>query len=901
LPQTTVAPELGLFSDFVHRSEANELRTGDITRAKEDLIWLLSEKFGVSGKVPGFFDLAPIHRQMNEFIDNCLLEKKPDERLFMLILIPRFHLKSTVITSGKAAQLIIRNPNTTMLVHNAVWDKARKFLGVTKGWLKTDFVRDTIGLRLARETQDEITVARSNTSLKEPTIATSGLEKSLASDHYDWIIVDDLVNRENVGNEDQIAKVKQNYRDLLPVLRSFGVMLVIGCLTADSKVQMADGTLKRIVDVRPGEMVWSWDESQKKLVKKSVEAMIPQGQAPVFEVKTTRNTVKATGDHPILTSRGWVHAEDLEPGDLVLSQRHLGSGGKLYRVPDGRRMDMSFPWLLGFLMGDGWCGIKEHRGYVAFSPGVDEALNERARDAIEKWLGKRPYTTANGTQRVDSLRAAQMMQKMGLNGSAHSKRVPDWVFKSRASDKRAFLKGMVDADGSKLITGYGYRVEICNAGLVEDMRDLALACGVRPTGTYTRTRRIKAPHSKQPVDATSHSIGLTFTSHQKKDNKGWPASKTLPQHCGCRYDKVISVTPCGREEVYDLTVADTHNFIANGMLVHNTRWHDADLYGDILDAATDFGGKFRVLQAGATDKRPSIVRRAGRDLLTLPPDAKFLWPGAMNESLLQDMYTEMGSYEFFAQMYNETIDDDNATFKAPWIEDNYYQELPAAPELGRPLPVVVDDNHNEIPMNHYLLTDFAISEEQYADFSAFVVVGVAPDNRFYVRLAERMKSGDPDAIIKRLLDIVVEWDAQRIAVETKSFQKVIAKYLDREKRARGIWVPIEEMNRGAGNNRTKELRIKGLQPFFQGGQFRLKSDMTHLIDELRRFPRAKHDDLLDALADAPEIARIAPSVQTKARSIHGTFAEYMARQNSKRGLAGIPGNEHVEDAYLEVM
>jgi replicative DNA helicase len=43
------------------------------------------------------------------------------------------------------------------------------------------------------------------------------------------------------------------------------------------------------------------------------------------------------------------------------------------------------------------------------------------------------------------------------------------------------------------------------------------------------------------------------------------------------WDTVAAVEPDGVEEVYDATVLDTHNFIANGIAVHNSIEQDADV------------------------------------------------------------------------------------------------------------------------------------------------------------------------------------------------------------------------------------------------------------------------------------------------------------------------------------
>ena len=43
------------------------------------------------------------------------------------------------------------------------------------------------------------------------------------------------------------------------------------------------------------------------------------------------------------------------------------------------------------------------------------------------------------------------------------------------------------------------------------------------------------------------------------------------------WDEVVSVEPLGEQEVYDATVLGTHNFIADGIAVHNSIEQDADM------------------------------------------------------------------------------------------------------------------------------------------------------------------------------------------------------------------------------------------------------------------------------------------------------------------------------------
>lgn len=47
-------------------------------------------------------------------------------------------------------------------------------------------------------------------------------------------------------------------------------------------------------------------------------------------------------------------------------------------------------------------------------------------------------------------------------------------------------------------------------------------------------------------------------------------------------DAIVTIEHVGTEEVFDLQVESTENFIADGLVSHNTRWHEDDLAGRLL-------------------------------------------------------------------------------------------------------------------------------------------------------------------------------------------------------------------------------------------------------------------------------------------------------------------------------
>lgn len=150
-----------------------------------------------------------------------------------LILIPRGHLKSSLITVVWSIQQVLKNPNIRILITNAVWDLSRKFLREITGLLTTKSLLSEIFGQFdgpqSKFTQDEITISqRTKGTIKESTITTAGVETALTGGHYDIIIHDDLVEENNINTKEQINKIIRFYQNSLDLIDPGGQILVVG-------------------------------------------------------------------------------------------------------------------------------------------------------------------------------------------------------------------------------------------------------------------------------------------------------------------------------------------------------------------------------------------------------------------------------------------------------------------------------------------------------------------------------------------------------------------------------------------------------------------------------------------------------------------------------------------------
>jgi phage terminase large subunit-like protein len=168
----------------------------------------------------------------------------------------------------------------------------------------------------------------------------------------------------------------------------------------------------------------------------------------------------------------------------------------------------------------------------------------------------------------------------------------------------------------------------------------------------------------------------------------------------------------------------------------------------------------------------------------------------------------------------------------------------------------------------FITIDRSYSLEKTADFTALVVVSVDKDNKWYVRMAERFKGTEKD-LIDKIFDLHSFFTPEKFGVEQRAFKYTLKPAIDDEMRKRNTFFKCEELK---DLGRSKNVRIEGLIPRFESGSVFLLRDQTDLIDELIKFPKGIHDDLIDALAYQLEISAGAAFKGRRARQFIGTNA-----------------------------
>jgi predicted phage terminase large subunit-like protein len=102
----------------------------------------------------------------------------------------------------------------------------------------------------------------------------------------------------------------------------------------------------------------------------------------------------------------------------------------------------------------------------------------------------------------------------------------------------------------------------------------------------------------------------------------------------------------------------------------------------------------------------------------------------------------------------------------------------------------------------------------------------------------------PDTIIEDIIGAQKEFHCLRWFVEAIQFQEFLVTELLKRSVARRIPVPAVPIK----PNTDKDLRIQSLQPYVANGFIRFQASQRELLDQLRHYPMADHDDGPDCLS-----------------------------------------------------
>ncbi len=304
-----------------------------------------------------------------------------------------------------------------------------------------------------------------------------------------------------------------------------------GCLTASARINVHGKGLMSIADIEAGDEVFGTDLG-RHLVRGKVLAKVDSGVKPVYRIRVAGRVLEATGNHKFLVARRddrgrwqpvWAPLDEIEIGEPIAISRELPDDGEPVALPlpkaysrNGHLQGLVFPtdtsgdlmWLLGLWLGDGHTASPhEHMRQISFSVPTSDPVHDEAIDALWRVFGVRHVTPVSCGFVVSSKELGVWLSDIGFEGHAKTKRLPAWVYSIPQYQQLALIAGLIDSDGWSEREGASMCVELSNHDLLEDIRQLAIACGLFADGRLTKRTKTVEFKDGRVVSSTSCGCG----------------------------------------------------------------------------------------------------------------------------------------------------------------------------------------------------------------------------------------------------------------------------------------------------------------------------------------------------------------------------------------------------------
>ena len=220
--------------------------------------------------------------------------------------------------------------------------------------------------------------------------------------------------------------------------------------------------------------------------------------------------------------------------------------------------------------------------------------------------------------------------------------------------------------------------------------------------------------------------------------------------------------------------------------------------------------------------------------------SKLLWPESFEDKKrglsavqvlkeLKQTFVNQGIPDVYSQEYlNIPLDEANTYFK----KNDF---------------LAMKKEDHEKKFNYYMTVDLAISDKSRADYSVFLIGGVDENNYLHVINVVRDRL-DGREIVDTLLALQKVYQFQAIGIEEMMISKSIGPFLREEMIKSNRFIPLISLK---PHKTDKQMRARSMQARMRAGGVKFDKDADWypgFEDELMKFPRAKHDDQVDALA-----------------------------------------------------
>lgn len=282
---------------------------------------------------------------------------------------------------------------------------------------------------------------------------------------------------------------------------------------------------------------------------------------------------------------------------------------------------------------------------------------------------------------------------------------------------------------------------------------------------------------------------------------------------------------------------------AGKFILNMQRLHDADPSGELL---RETGFYHLKLPAEAIGKSYYYSVRGKKWELK---QNELLFPARFTREVLDKALERLGSYNYAGQYLQEPVPIGGQDLRGEWIQ--HYAQGSIKPSTMN-ICILVDPSGGE---------DMNRKKGKLSDWTAMVVIGLAPDNNYYLLDVVRDRL-NPTERIDTLFMLHRKWNTLSGKPPKVGYEKygmmTDTHYIREKQKSDAYHFPILEL----GGQMKKEDRIRRLIPDMQNNRWYFPQSLIYvdmegrsydLVQEIIKaematFPRSRYDDMIDAIS-----------------------------------------------------
>ena len=553
-------------------------------------------------------------------------------------------------------------------------------------------------------------------------------------------------------------------------LQPGGSIIVVMCMVGETLVLMSDGTEKQLQDIRAGDVVATFDKGN--LSTSRVNNWQSNGFDSIYKIQTKSGKIlRANERHPFLVMNEgvleWTRLKNLVVGDELVS---------LKDAKDLREQ-------------------RQSRGY-ARHVWQKSRITEKTQTLQDTQLG---IMDAGKTKTANAESQYTAKDFVHLATESNIPRQKEHQNKQGQAELNIGMESPLNSTKKwwKSVITYAMYAAIRLQNLIQGRIGIKNSV-LTITMTQEEYEDFCAMTATLPLDMERRQI----------------FSSVLQSTSDFTTDKIVSITADGKAEVFDVEIDRTENFIANGIVSHNTRWAKKDLTGRIIKSSVEKDG-----DVWETIDFPAIL-----------PSGRALWPEFWDIKELEVLKEELPISKWQAQYQQQPTSEEGALVKREWWK-------------------VWDKDYP--PQCNFIIQswDTAFTKNERSDYSACTTWGV-----FY----KDENENDPNIILidaykarlefpelkEKAFDMYKEFQPDAFIVEGKASGLPLIGELRR------MGIPVSEFTPTRGND--KIARLNSVTDLFASGKVWApeKRWAEEVIEEMASFPNSDHDDLVDSSTQA---------------------------------------------------